>query len=95
MNHTATWLALLLLVAAGPALAVDWDTGGDLRYYQFLTLENLPGQREHSEFGVLRLKASSWLSDSWSFEVHGVLEATAPARAAVSLSAITRRGRRP
>ena len=57
MKLPAKLLALLLLISAGGVGAVEWDTGGDLRYYQFLTLENLPGQREHSEFGVLRLKA--------------------------------------
>ena len=84
MNRALKILVVLLGLLVGKASALDWETGGDVRYYQFLTLENLPGQREHSEFGVLRLKASSWLSDAWSFEIHGVLEATAPARAAVS-----------
>ena len=62
------------------------EIGGDLRYFQFLALENidlpgLPNQRRDSELGVARLKLNVPLGEELSFEVHGVVQGTSPARA--------------
>jgi hypothetical protein len=70
----AAWWLLLL----NHALAEEWDLGADVRYFQFLALEDLPGTRRDAELFALRLKVEAIFTDSLSFEAHGLLEARSP-----------------
>jgi hypothetical protein len=70
-------IALTLVIA--PAEGAETTVTGDARFFQFFYLGDLPGGRNHSEFGVGRLKVDSIWTDELKFEVHGVLQMISPA----------------
>jgi hypothetical protein len=77
-----TWVLAGLL--ATPAAAPAWELGGDMRYYQFLRLDDLAGARRDAEVGALRLKLSGAFSGELTAEAHGLVSVTSPASPATA-----------
>jgi hypothetical protein len=76
-------LALVPSVAAGQIML-----GGDVRYYQFLTVEETEQERADAELGIFRLTLAGRLRDDLSFEAQGLLSAQSPASAGVTSIAV-------
>lgn len=70
---------IVVFVSAMPTQAAETSVTGDARFFQFFYLGDLPGGRNHSEFGAGRVKVESIWSDELKFEVHGVLQMISPA----------------
>ncbi len=75
----AAALALAALALAAPAGAQSWRLGGDVRYYQFLRLDDPDvGSRRDAELGIFRLKADGPLAPDLVGEAHAVLGVASP-----------------
>jgi len=68
-----------ILSAPALAAALDFDLGGDARYYQFVQVGSASADRRDSELGILRLKGTSEPIDEVATEAHAVVSLQSPA----------------
>ncbi len=78
IKHAIVLIAVLACLPLNQAFAADWDLGADVRFFQFLALEDLPEQRRDAELFAFRFKVESFFTDTVSFEAHALLEARSP-----------------
>ena len=79
VNMRSFAFVAILLVSAMQVESAETSVTGDARFFQFFYLGDIPGGRNHSEFGVGRLKVESIWTDELKFEAHGVLQMISPA----------------
>jgi hypothetical protein len=81
-RFVAAFLVIGLSFFTASMEAAETEVGGDLRYFQFAFLGDVPGGRNHAELGITRLKLTSYLTDQLRFEAHGVFQFSSPASGA-------------
>ncbi len=77
---------LVAILALATAEGGEIQYGGDVRYYQFLPLEDTGAERLHAELGIFRLKLTGFLTDELRVEAHGVALFSSPPVAAAATS---------
>ena len=82
-------LALLASALVPGGATAETELGGDLRYYQFVLVEDIEAVRRHAEIAILRAKLKTDLSQSLQLETHAVVALNSPPSIAGSASILS------